>query len=105
MASMETRPWIRYSVQNDSIFWSYCVCFGKDNTDSTFVKKGVKNWKKAPGVKHSSLDKHMHSEEHRMAEKKALSWLKNCTSGNNIASKIGVKFVNNKFKPKKALSQ
>ena len=85
-----SRPWIRYSVQNDSIVCSYCVCFGEKNTDSEspFVKKGFKNWKKASGVKDNSLDKHMQSSEHQMAEEKALNWLRNCKPGNDIACKI-----------------
>ena len=62
----------------------------KKNTDSEspFVKKGFKNWKKASGVKDNSLDKHMESSEHQMAEEKALKWLRNWKPGNDIAWKI-----------------
>ena len=88
MPWMDSWPLIRCSVQNDSIFCSYCVCFGKENTDSPFAKKGFNNWKKASGVKDNSLDKHMHSGENQMAEEKALKRLKNCKPGNFIASKI-----------------
>ena len=73
---MESRPWIRYSVQNDSIFCCYCVCFYKENSDSLFVKTGFNNWKKNSGVKENALDKHMLSAEHQMAEDRALNWLK-----------------------------
>lgn len=103
MSWMDSRPWIRYSVQNDSIFCSYCVCFGKENTDSPFVKKGFKNWKKASGVKDNSLDKHMHSGEHQMAEEKALNWLKNCKPGNDIASKITKQVAEEQIRSKKGI--
>lgn len=64
---MNSRPWIRYRVQNDSIFCCYCVCFCKENSESPFVKTGFKNWKKASGVKENALDKHMLSAEHQTA--------------------------------------
>ena len=79
---------MRYSVKNDSIFRADFLCFGKNNADSPFVKKGFKTWKKASGVKENALDRHMHSREHQMAEEKARNWLLNCTPGKGIISII-----------------
>ena len=70
MSWMDSRPWIRYSVQNDSIFCSYCVCFGKENTDSPFAKKGFKNW---PGNDIASKISKQVADEHIRSKKGILS--------------------------------
>ena len=42
------RLWLCYSVTNDSVFCSSCVCFGSA-PESPFVSSGFKTWKKALG--------------------------------------------------------
>ena len=80
------RPWLHYSVKNDSVFCVSCVCFG--SSGSPFVSPGFKNWKKALDGKNGYIDRHTHSEAHKAAEEKAALFLHTRQPGMNIIAKI-----------------
>ena len=69
------RPWLHYSVSNDSAYCLPCLCFASVDTESPFSSMGFNKWKKALGKK-SSLDKHKESEAHKLADEKACLFLK-----------------------------
>ena len=63
------RPWLRYSMSNNSAYCLPCLCFATSvESESPFTSTG---FKKALGKKNSLLDKHKESEAHKLADKKA----------------------------------
>ncbi len=80
------RPWLHYSVTNDSVFCSSCMCFGSAS-ESPFVSSGFKNWKKALG-KAGYIDKHQHSESHKGADERAALFLQPRQPGTDIHARI-----------------
>ena len=79
------RPWLRYSVKNDSIFCISCLCFGP--SESPFVSPGFKNWKKALGKK-GYIELHKRSKTHKAAEEKAALFLLTRQPGMDIQARI-----------------
>lgn len=65
------RPWLHYSVKNDSAYCVVCLCFCSSVEESPFVSTGLSKWKKAVGKKSGYLDQHMSSESHKIASEKA----------------------------------
>ena len=49
-----SRPWLHYSMKNDSLYCSSCICFGV--IVSPFVSTGFRNWKKALERRHSYIE-------------------------------------------------
>ena len=72
---LSSRPWLRYSVKNDSLYCISCVCFGAAASESPFVSTGFRNCKKALGRKHSYIEQHKRSESHKVAEEKVAIFL------------------------------
>ena len=62
----ESYRWLEYSEEKDSSFCFHCRHFSKHDSDSTFVIKGFRNWKKCYGSdpKHNKLLKHQLSSAH-----------------------------------------
>jgi hypothetical protein len=77
---LAVRPWLCYSVINDSVFCRSCMCFCSAS-ESPFVASGFKNWKKALG-KAGYFDKHQNSESHKAADwKRQLCFFKPVSLG------------------------
>ena len=53
---------------------------------SPFVSTGFKNWKKALGRRHSYIEQHKRSENHKVAEEKVAIFLHTRQPGTDIAS-------------------
>ena len=83
---LSSRPWLRYSVKNDSLYCISCVCFGAAASESPFVSTGFRNCKKALGRKHSYIEQHKHSESHKVAEEKVAIFLHTRQPGTDITS-------------------
>jgi len=45
------RPWLRYSIANNSAYCLSCLCFAGVDTESPFTSTGFNKWKKALGKK------------------------------------------------------
>ena len=84
---MEKRPWLRYSIRNDTAHCIYCICFSNNTVpnESPFISKGFKNWKKAGDER---LDTHARSEEHQLSEEKMTNFLKTRRPGNDISARL-----------------
>ena len=80
------RPWLRYSVRNDSLFYIPCMCFSS-SSESPFISSGFMNWKKALG-KNGYIDQHKHSEIHKVADERAALFLHTCQPGMSICAKL-----------------
>lgn len=98
------RPWLRYSVKNDSCFCSYCLCFASSDEQSPFVTDGFKNWKKAIGKKDGYLDKHAGSAAHITASQRAKNFLR-CVqnAGEDINAKLCQQEKDAQIRTKKGL--
>ena len=79
-----SRPWLRCSMKNDSLYCISCICFG--GAVSPFVSTGFRNWKKVLGRRHSYIEQHKHSESHKVAEEKVAIFLHTRQPGTDIAS-------------------
>ena len=84
---MEKRPWLHYSIRNDTAHCIYCICFSTNTVpnESPFISKGFKNWKKAGDER---LDTHARSEEHQLSEEKMTNFLKTRHPGNDISARL-----------------
>ncbi|XP_048727017.1 zinc finger MYM-type protein 1-like [Ostrea edulis] len=73
----EKRPWLRYSLSNESAFCAYCIAFPVtvSETNPEFVKIGFRDWKNAMGDKRGALDKHSKSERHKLSQEKCEMFL------------------------------
>ena len=79
-----SRPWLRYSMKNDSLYCISCICFG--GAVSPFVSTDFRNWKKALGRRHSYIEQHKCSQSHKVAEEKVAIFLHTRQPGTYIAS-------------------
>ena len=89
----EKRPWLRYSLENDSAFCTSCLCFSTIEASASsnlpFLKGGFTNWKKAFGIKDSYLDKHSSSTDHITSTQRTVNFLHTIqNAGSDIHSKI-----------------
>lgn len=84
---MEKRPWLHYSIRNDTGHCIYCICFSNNTVpnESPFISKGFKNWKKAGDER---PDTHAPSEEHQLSEEKMTNFLKTRRPGNGISARL-----------------
>jgi len=66
----QNRPWLEYSVQNDTAFCFYCRHFSANrlNVGDVFVSSGYNNWKRAL-ENGSGFKKHASSQLHIVASK------------------------------------
>lgn len=61
---LDNRPWLRYSIRNDRVFCTSCMCFS-NLSESPFVCTGFKIGKKL--FVRMGIDQHKHSKNHRIA--------------------------------------
>ena len=98
---LEGRPWLRYSIRNDSLYCTSCMCFST-SSESPFVSKGFKNWKKALG-KHGYIDQHRSSECHKISDEKAASFLQTQLPGTDIMARINKHISEQQIQTKKGI--
>ncbi|CAF4495809.1 unnamed protein product [Rotaria sp. Silwood2] len=77
----QDRPWLEYSIKNDSAYCYYCRHFGSGSSALTkrkqhdaFVSGGFRNWKRSL-EKERGFDKHITSQGHIVASNNYLSYL------------------------------
>ena len=98
---LSSRPWLRYSMKNDSLYCISCVCFG--TAASPFVSTGFRNWKKALGRKHSYIEQHKRSDSHKVAEEKVAIFLHTRQPGTDIASLLSEQAAQQQSRTKKGI--
>ena len=98
---LSSRPWLRYSMKNDSLYCISCVCFG--TAASPFVSTGFRNWKKALGRKNSYIEQHKHSDSHKVAEEKVAIFLHTRQPGTDIASLLSEQAAQQQSHTKKGI--
>ena len=96
-----SRPWLHYSMKNDSLYCRSCLCFG--SSMSAFVSTGFRNWKKALGRKHSYIEQHKRSECHKSAEEKVAIFLHTRQPGTDIASLLSEQAAQQQSRMKKGI--
>ena len=97
----EGRPWLRYSIRNDGLYCTSCMCFST-SSESPFVFKGFRNWKKALG-KHGYIYQHRSSECHKISDEKAASFLQTQLPGTDIMAKMNKHVSEQQVQTKKAI--
>ena len=95
------RPWLHYSIRNDSVFCTSCMCFS-NSSESPFMCTGFKNWKKALGKK-GYIDQHKHSETHRIADEKAALFLQTRQPGTDIRARIAKQVSEQQIRTKRGI--
>ena len=98
---LSPRPWLRYSMKNDSLCCVSCICFGA--AVSPFVSTGFRNWKKALGRKHSYIELHKRSESHKIAEEKVAIFLHTRQPGTDIVSLLSEQAAQQQSRTKKGI--
>ena len=94
------RPWLHYSVKNDSAYCVVCLCFCSSVEESPFVSTGFNKWKKAVGKKSGYLDQHMNSESHKIASDKASCFIRTHRTGVNIRTRLSEQLAEQQHRTK-----
>ena len=81
------RLWLHYCIRNDTAHCICCICSSNNTgpSESPFMSKGFKNWKKASD---EHLDAHARSEVHQLSEEKMTNFLKTRCPGSDISARL-----------------
>ncbi len=83
------RPWLEYSVANDSCYCYYCRHFSSNKLTSgdAFVTTGFNNWKRSL-ESNGGLTKHSSSQSHMVATKNFESFQQRKATNSNVINKL-----------------